>query len=716
MANSFTPQQIEEFLQEFFDVVGARQYVGARYVPIFGRAGQDTVEWDDHAPYEPLTVVMHDGVSYVSRRYVPAGIEIGDTDYWVQTYRFNAQVEQYRQEVLSFQGQIDQIRADYVPFPDSETYPKYGTVGQVLNTLGDGGTVWGDPVIVTSDVAGPLIDAWLDDHPEATTTVEDGAVTTAKLASGAVTTAKLADGAVTPAKAQARTIFCSPNTNYIEPENLVTLDNMPLNTSGVFRRTHDVEGVTYTMGGVPDDFTYGFGSVFAFTARNVNAGTGALQVVLAYGDADNHLWYRQRWDSTWGAWKSVLVGIEDGAVTTAKLASGAVTTAKLADGAVTAAKAAERDILRAPYGSYVEPDDLVTIDNAPMNTAMVFRRVHVVDDVTYTMEGTPPGITFNFASLITFTARNTATGQGKIQVLSPYSGSYDGTLWWRIMWGSSVWGPWHMLTETTAAGVTLTDHSTNLQPNKPLGNVNGKSVMLTGDSITFGVGSSTALHYEIEEGGVTINIYGNGPNVEGVTPHTEGPLLVESATRRDYESLNGAGWAQQMVSYLANLDCTCRNFGISGMNSRDLVGYLTNWWPTHGPFDYVVVCVGTNDRSASNFATLETNYGSIIDKIRELGAVPVMIANIPTSASNEASHQYHMYQVRDVLRRVCLKKSAMFVDLYTAFLDYCWVTGTTSADALNDSLHPNDTGYRIMYNILTGLLGVGRIPNVTGWM
>ena len=578
MANSFTPQQIEEFLQEFFDVVGARQYVGARYVPIFGRAGQDTVEWDDHAPYEPLTVVMHDGVSYVSRRYVPAGIEIGDTDYWVQTYRFNAQVEQYRQEVLSFQGQIDQIRADYVPFPDSETYPKYGTVGQVLNTLGDGGTVWGDPVIVTSDVAGPLIDAWLDDHPEATTTVEDGAVTTAKLASGAVTTAKLADGAVT------------------------------------------------------------------------------------------------------------------------------------------AAKAAERDILRAPYGSYVEPDDLVTIDNAPMNTAMVFRRVHVVDDVTYTMEGTPPGITFNFASLITFTARNTATGQGKIQVLSPYSGSYDGTLWWRIMWGSSVWGPWHMLTETTAAGVTLTDHSTNLQPNKPLGNVNGKSVMLTGDSITFGVGSSTALHYEIEEGGVTINIYGNGPNVEGVTPHTEGPLLVESATRRDYESLNGAGWAQQMVSYLANLDCTCRNFGISGMNSRDLVGYLTNWWPTHGPFDYVVVCVGTNDRSASNFATLETNYGSIIDKIRELGAVPVMIANIPTSASNEASHQYHMYQVRDVLRRVCLKKSAMFVDLYTAFLDYCWVTGTTSADALNDSLHPNDTGYRIMYNILTGLLGVGRIPNVTGWM
>ena len=131
---SFTPQEIEQFLQQFFDVVGARQYIGARYVPIFGRAGEDTVEWDDLAPYEPLTVVMHDGVSYVSRRYVPAGIEITDTNYWVETYRFNAQVEQYRQEVLSFQDQIN----NRIPFPDPDFYPRYGELGQVLSTLADG--------------------------------------------------------------------------------------------------------------------------------------------------------------------------------------------------------------------------------------------------------------------------------------------------------------------------------------------------------------------------------------------------------------------------------------------------------------------------------------------------------------------------------------------------------------------------------------------------
>lgn len=179
--SSFTPQQIEDFLQEFFDVVGARQYVGARYVPIFGRAGEDTVEWDDGAPYEPLTVVMHGGVSYVSRRYVPSGIQVTDTDYWVETYRFNAQVEQYRQEVLSFQGQIDDIRNDYTPFPDPDHYPKYGTSGQVLTTLADGTTKWEDPVVPSDAQAEAVITEWLDEHPEATTTVEDGAVTRAKL-------------------------------------------------------------------------------------------------------------------------------------------------------------------------------------------------------------------------------------------------------------------------------------------------------------------------------------------------------------------------------------------------------------------------------------------------------------------------------------------------------------------------------------------------------
>lgn len=184
MAN-FTPQEIEEMLQEFFSTVGKRQYVGARYVPIFGRRGSDTCEWDNSDAYEPLTIVYYNGDTYTSRRYVPAGIDISDTTYWVITGRYNAQVEQYRQEVLSFQGQIDDIRndmeSDYVPFPDSLVFPKYGTLGQVLTTLANGETKWENPVVPSDAQAEEVITAWLNDHPEATTTVQDGAITNAKM-------------------------------------------------------------------------------------------------------------------------------------------------------------------------------------------------------------------------------------------------------------------------------------------------------------------------------------------------------------------------------------------------------------------------------------------------------------------------------------------------------------------------------------------------------
>ena len=57
----------------------------------------------------------------------------------------------------------------------------------------------GDPFPIDDEIERQVTN-WLNEHPEATTTVTDGAVTTPKLAASAVTTAKIADGAVTNAK------------------------------------------------------------------------------------------------------------------------------------------------------------------------------------------------------------------------------------------------------------------------------------------------------------------------------------------------------------------------------------------------------------------------------------------------------------------------------------------------------------------------------------
>lgn len=83
------------------------QYVGARYVPLFAEPAQ----WDINKQYEPLTIVLDHGNSYTSRQFVPTGIELTNDAFWALTGNYNAQVEQYRQEVTSYDGRIKTAQA-----------------------------------------------------------------------------------------------------------------------------------------------------------------------------------------------------------------------------------------------------------------------------------------------------------------------------------------------------------------------------------------------------------------------------------------------------------------------------------------------------------------------------------------------------------------------------------------------------------------------------
>lgn len=97
MANNQTPPAATDYS-------GVREYIGARYVPVFA----NPAEWTNTRGYEPLTIVLHEGNSYTSTQYVPTGIDITNTNYWLETGNWNAQIEAYRKEVLQFDGRITQ--------------------------------------------------------------------------------------------------------------------------------------------------------------------------------------------------------------------------------------------------------------------------------------------------------------------------------------------------------------------------------------------------------------------------------------------------------------------------------------------------------------------------------------------------------------------------------------------------------------------------------
>jgi hypothetical protein len=77
-----------------------RQYVGARYVPkIMG-------EWNKALRYEALSIVTYMGNSFTSKVPVPANVDITNEDYWINTGNYNAQVEEYRKEVIKLKQGI----------------------------------------------------------------------------------------------------------------------------------------------------------------------------------------------------------------------------------------------------------------------------------------------------------------------------------------------------------------------------------------------------------------------------------------------------------------------------------------------------------------------------------------------------------------------------------------------------------------------------------
>lgn len=101
MATELTPEEQQAIIDAVIarmqqnGTLGVREYIGARYVPVMA----NPIEWDNGREYEPLTIVIHEGNSYTSMQTVPTGIDISNTSFWALTGNYNAQVEQYRQDV-----------------------------------------------------------------------------------------------------------------------------------------------------------------------------------------------------------------------------------------------------------------------------------------------------------------------------------------------------------------------------------------------------------------------------------------------------------------------------------------------------------------------------------------------------------------------------------------------------------------------------------------
>lgn len=215
------------------------------------------------------------------------------------------------------------------------------------------------------------------------------------------------------------------------------------------------------------------------------------------------------------------------------------------------------------------------------------------------------------------------------------------------------------------------------------------NIKLVGDSITAGL---MGTNYDASQSG-------------------GGELIVDGI----YENIKGHCWANSFKKYLEEkfLGIKVKNFGINGAtaeyiykNIRDIVRSDDN---------LVIIMLGTNNRNNSgDINRLYANLQNIINYCKGTNKEIVLMSSIPASLENESRKSVmHMEDVDMIVGAIAKVNNVAWVSVFKMMKNYLENTGITLDSILADGLHPNDTGYDIMYKLITE--GIGFSTPIKGY-
>lgn len=114
--------------------MAVRQYIGARYVP------KTDGPWDATKNYEPLIVVTQGGSSYTSKKAVPAGTPVTNTEYWALTGQTSAQIIELQNRMTQAEAEIDTLEAEVQRLDEGSVLMIADSYGALTNSAGKNAT------------------------------------------------------------------------------------------------------------------------------------------------------------------------------------------------------------------------------------------------------------------------------------------------------------------------------------------------------------------------------------------------------------------------------------------------------------------------------------------------------------------------------------------------------------------------------------------------
>lgn len=215
------------------------------------------------------------------------------------------------------------------------------------------------------------------------------------------------------------------------------------------------------------------------------------------------------------------------------------------------------------------------------------------------------------------------------------------------------------------------------------------SILLVGDSITAGVGSS---HYSIP---------GNNPII---FTDTDGTVYREASY---YNGGWGSWFRNYIETYYPNTDF--RNIAIGGKSTRwfydrrDLIF-------TKDSYDTIFLATGANDtwdtNNPSQFKQYLTDF--IVYLKEKCNYLVLVCTPIRTKKGEETDYfRFSMDKINKVMKEVALEQELPFIDTYTYSKDYVEIYKINEyAITTQDGVHPNDSGYRIMWDYISSQMNL----------
>ena len=206
---------------------------------------------------------------------------------------------------------------------------------------------------------------------------------------------------------------------------------------------------------------------------------------------------------------------------------------------------------------------------------------------------------------------------------------------------------------------------------------NNNKVCFIGDSIIAGLGGTG---YDVSESG-------------------GGEYIMYRGFDR-YTNIHGYCWVNKMIQHMTDVygHTNVKNRGVGGISTKEV---LDNWTTLLDGANTVVLSVGTNDYN--NASRITTYLPQIAKECIKAGVKLMVMTNTPNNTAD--ANKYNAVKGRIVA--VCNTLGIPVYDMYSEFEVYLSLKGLTLADVLNsDGIHPNDTGYAIMFEIAKKLFQI----------